>query len=119
MHWKIGILRTCLLRRNLILLGRCFQAQLLTGRLGMSFISLNRSMKSAMWTHPVRGSTQPGKGLGLNKDEVKLKKRNDFLHDENGLQIDPEISKLKYVYYKRQIMQTYNIILEERHREMI
>lgn len=50
--------------------------------------------------------------------KLHLNKRNEFNYDENGLQQDPEISKLKYKYYKRQLVQTYNIILEVKYREI-
>ena len=57
--------------------------------------------------------------LKISKDEIQIKKRNMFLHDENGHQVAPKIAKLKFSYHKRQILQTYNLILEERNKEMV
>ena len=41
------------------------------------------------------------------------------MYDEEGLQVDEEIAQLKFMYHKKQIVQTYNMIIEERQYEMM
>lgn len=59
------------------------------------------------------------KQLDIPESELKIKKRKEFNHDENGYEVDPELAKVRYKNYNRRLVQTYNLVMEQRQRNIV
>ncbi|CAI2359628.1 unnamed protein product [Moneuplotes crassus] len=56
--------------------------------------------------------------LEISLDEIRIRSKKEFDYNSKGVQEDPEVAKVRYQNYLRALMQTYNLILELRAKQI-